>query len=136
MLFIIEIKAEIMKTDLVEIFQTIRANLQPYTANGFAARINSEDVYEVWADKQIDANGEKRDVVCFSSVTIKEDYVELCLTPITEEPTLQDVVHPDLMQLRSENSCFKITELDDAMVSKIADALTAGFTSYKQKGWV
>ncbi|RZK56195.1 MAG: hypothetical protein EOO91_12585 [Pedobacter sp.] len=37
-----------MKTDFVEIFQTIRANLQPYTASGFTARVNSETVYELW----------------------------------------------------------------------------------------
>jgi len=125
-----------MKTDLVEIFQTIRANLQPYTANGFAARINSDVAYEVWADKQIDLHGKKRDVVCFSSVNIKEGYVELCLTPLQDEPELQNVINPELMKLSSGNSCFKITQLDDELTAKIADAFVAGFTIYKQKGWV
>lgn len=124
-----------MKTDLVEIFQTVRANLQPYTANGFTATVNSDTEYELWADRGIDINGEKKDIVRFSSVKINDDHVELCITPLTEEADLQKVINPDLLALLS-NGCFKLHQLDDDMVGKIADAFVIGYTSYKQKGWV
>ena len=43
-----------MKTDLVEIFQTIRASLQPYAALGFSNRLNTDEVYDLWSDKNIE----------------------------------------------------------------------------------
>ncbi|MDQ8051814.1 MAG: hypothetical protein REI78_02255 [Pedobacter sp.] len=125
-----------MKTDLVEIFQTIRANLQPYTANGFVNRINSDTAYDVWGTKEIDIKDKTRDVVRFASVEIATDHVLFCLTAIREEQELKNVIHKDLLSLLADDVCFHLTELDDPLVEKIADALVAGFTLFKQKGWV
>jgi ribonuclease BN (tRNA processing enzyme) len=125
-----------MKTDLVEIFQTIRANLQPYTASGFTARLNTETEYDVWADKQIDVHGEKKDIVRFGSVTIESDHVAFCLSPLGEEPELKQVIHPELIQHLKDDSCFHFTQLDEEMVAKIYDALVVCFTNFKQKGWI
>lgn len=124
-----------MKTDLVEIFQTIRANLQPYTANGFTATINSDTEYELWADQRIDTDGGKKDIICFSSVKIAEDHVKVCVIPLTEEPELQKLVNPDLLNILVEN-CFQIKELDDKLTEKISNSFAVAFTSYKQKGWI
>jgi hypothetical protein len=135
-LFNYQIKAKIMKTDLVEIFQTIRANLQPYTANGFVNRINSDTAYDVWGTKEIDIKDKKRDVVRFASVKIEKDYVSFCLMAIKEEAELTNVIHADLLELMDDEACFHITELDDQLIEQISDALVAGFTLFKQKGWV
>jgi hypothetical protein len=54
-----------MKTDFVEIFQTIRAALQPYATLGFSNRVNSETVYELWSDKNVVIEGRKRTEVFF-----------------------------------------------------------------------
>jgi hypothetical protein len=125
-----------MKTDLVEIFQTIRANLQPYTANGFVSRLNTDTTYDVWGTKEIDIADKKRDVVCFASVKIATDHVAFCLMAIKEDAELKNLVHADLLESLEGDVCFRITELDDNLVSHISDALVAGFTLFKQKGWV
>lgn len=126
-----------MKTDLVEIFQTIRANLQPYTANGFTARVNSETVYELWSEKLFDANGDKIEVQPFASVTIEDNSVKFCLLAIDEDLDLGKIMHPDLVSLSPDgDSCFDIYKIDDKLLAQIINALGMNFTNFKQKGWV
>lgn len=126
-----------MKTDLVEIFQTIRANLQPYTANGFTARVNSETVYELWSEKLFDTEGEKIDAVPFASVNIEDESVQFCLLSTQSETELSKIIHPDLMQLSiNGTSCFNISNLDDKLLDQIISTLGANFTNFKQNGWV
>ncbi|RZL38775.1 MAG: hypothetical protein EOO96_02150 [Pedobacter sp.] len=126
-----------MKTDLIEIFQTIRANLQPYTANGFTARVNSETVYELWSEKLFDTEGEKIDSLPFASVKIEEDYVQFCLLSTQSEVELSKIIHPDLMELSvNDTSCFNIVNLDDKLLDQIISTLGANFTDFKQNGWV
>ncbi|TCC90440.1 hypothetical protein EZ428_14290 [Pedobacter frigiditerrae] len=124
-----------MKTDFVEIFQTIRANLHPYTANGFTARINSETVYELWSEKLFDTNGEKIEVVPFASVAIENEAVKFCIFSLAEEAN--KILHPDLLSFSIDNgSCFSITKIDDNLLAQIINALGLNFTNFKQKGWV
>lgn len=126
-----------MKTDSVEIFQTIRANLQPYTANGFTARVNSETIYELWSEKLFDANGDKIDVVPFASVSIEDDAVIFCLSSIDEEVDIAKILHPDLINLSTHGgACFSISKIDDKLLDQIINALGINFTNFKQKGWV
>ncbi len=126
-----------MKTDLVEIFQTIRANLQPYTANGFTARVNSETEYELWSEKLFDANGKKIDVVPFASISIKEDHVYFCLLSIHSNAELKETVNPELLKLSKKNDfCFAVSNIDEKMVDHIINALGINFANFKQKGWV
>ncbi len=125
-----------MKTDVVEIFQTIRASLQPYTANGFTTRINSETYYELWSEKNIAIEGREKDAVFFASVRILKGHVGFYFMPIYADPALKTVIHPALLKLLKGKSCFHIKKLDDLLMGQIEDALAAGFTLYKQKGWV
>jgi hypothetical protein len=124
-----------MKTDFVEIFQTIRANLQPYTANGFTARVNSETVYELWSEKLFDANGDKIDVAPFASVAIENEAVKFCIFSMAEE--VNKILHPDLLSLSvDDGSCFSITKIDDNLLDQIINAISINFTNFKQQGWV
>lgn len=123
-----------MKTDLVEIFQTIRADLQPYTASGFTATVNSENHYELWADQGIDTDGGKKDIVCFASLKIMDGYVELVIQPFVEDSELSKVINPDLLAIAQDNH-FKVSELDDKMAANISSAIGVAITHYKQKGW-
>lgn len=126
-----------MKTDVVEIFQTIRANLQPYTANGFTARVNSETVYELWSEKLFDNNGEKIEVKPFASVTIQNDVVNFSLLSIDDDLDLSKIMHPDLLNLSEDGSAsFVISEIDDKLTDQIISSLGMNFTNFKQNGWV
>ena len=102
-----------MKTDLVEIFQTIRAEMQPYTTMGFNARINSDDAYDLWKEPGF-IDGEETEERHFASVAIKESYVAFDF----------------------ESTNRQITELDDALLQQISDSLAGGFKEYKQNGWI
>ena len=126
-----------MKTDLVEIFQTIRANLQPYTANGFTARVNSETVYELWSEKLFNTEGEKIEAVPFAGVNIEDDTVQFCLFSTQSEPELSKIIHPDLMELSiNGTSCFSLSNIDDKLLDQVISTLGANFTNFKQNGWV
>lgn len=124
-----------MKTDLVEIFQSIRANVQPYTANGFTARINSETAFEIWNEKLFNDNGEKMEAVCFASLSIEIDFVKLCISSLQDEIALRTAINQSLLNLATDDFCFKIDKLDDTLLDEISVALSIAFTHFKQKGW-
>jgi len=125
-----------MKTDFVEIFQTIRASLQPYATVGFSNRINSETSFDLWSDKNVVIEGKKRNEVFFASVMIQKGHVGFYYMPVYAEPDMKKIFHPNLLKLLKGKSCFHILKLDDALMSEIEDALAAGFKLYKERGWV
>jgi hypothetical protein len=110
-----------MKTDLIEIFQTIRAALQPYTALGFNNRTNSEEKYDLWSEKNLEINGEKRTETFFALLEIKDDYVSFDLLP------------EDLSQ---HERTMVIKELDDLTMNLIEDKVAAGYKIFKEQEWV
>lgn len=107
-----------MKTDLIEIFQTIRAELQPYAALGFTNRINSEEEYDLWSEKNIKA--EHVTERFFASIKIDSDYVCFRYSTSTGEDELQE----------------PITKLDDVLKMKIDDILSATYKVFKEAEWV
>jgi len=126
------------KTDFVEIFQTIRASLQPYAVMGFDNRVNSEQEYDLWSNKNVVIEGKKRNEVFFASVLIHKGHVGFYFMPVYEQqkpdPKLQ--FDPGLLKLLKGKSCFHIKKLDAELLSKIEDALAEGFRIYKEKSWV
>jgi len=110
-----------MKTDLIEIFQTIRAALQPYTTLGFTCRINSEEKYDLWSDKNIVVDGEKRTETFFASLVIEDGHVTFSLLP----EGLPEYERPMI-----------ITELDDLTMNLIEEKVAAGYKIFKEQEWV
>ncbi|SEB20135.1 hypothetical protein [Pedobacter hartonius] len=110
-----------MKTDLIEIFQTIRAALQPYTALGFNNRINSEEKYDLWSEKNIEIDGEKRTETFFVSLEIKDDHVAFDLLP---------------EGLPQHERTLVIKELDELTQNLIEDKVAAGYKIFKEQEWV
>lgn len=125
-----------MKTDFIEIFQTIRAVLQPYATLGFNNRINSETNYDLWSDMEVVAFGKKRNEMYFAAVTIRKDYVGFYYMPVYAEPEMKKIFDPALLKLLKGKSCFHIKKLDESLLAHIEDALAEGYRLYKEKGWV
>jgi hypothetical protein len=124
-----------MKTDLIEIFQTIRASLQPYATLGFDNRSNTEELYDLWSNKNVEIDGNLKHEVFFTKVSIDAGHVTLSLFP--EDLNVGDVnVSDNLAELRTEDGNFHISELDDELLSQIEDAVAAAYKIYKDKGWV
>lgn len=125
-----------MKTDAIEIFQTIRAVLQPYTTLGFNNRENSETTYDLWSDKNVEIEGKMRHEVFFASVKIFKSHVGFYFMPVYAEPDLKDIFAPGLLELLKGKSCFHVKKLDEILVKQIEEALAEGYRLYKEKGWV
>jgi hypothetical protein len=124
-----------MKTDLIEIFQTIRASLQPYATLGFDNRSNTEEVYDLWSNKNVEIEGNLKNEVFFTQVSIDTDHVTFSLFP--KDFNVGDVkMSDDLAELRTEDGNFNVSELDDELLSQIEDAVAAAYKIYKDKGWV
>lgn len=107
-----------MKTDLIEIFQTIRAALQPYATLGFANRINSEELYDLWSEKNIKAQNITERF--FAAVKIEAEHVSFSYSTLAGD----DVVEQEVKQL------------DDVAMKKIEDDLSATFKVFKEQEWV
>lgn len=125
-----------MKTDFIEIFQTIRAVLQPYAALGFNNRINSETTYDLWSDREVVIDGKSRHEIYFAAVMIHKGHVGFYYMPVYAEPDMKGVFDPALLKLLKGKSCFHIKKLDDVLLGYIEAALAEGFRLYKEKGWV
>lgn len=125
-----------MKTDLVEIFQTIRAEMQPYATEGFDARVNKDTIYELWSEKEVEIDGRKKNGVYFAGLTIRKGYVGFYYMPVYAETEIKAIFHPSLLKLLKGKACFHIKQLDDQLVGQITDALAIGFKLYKQNEWV
>ena len=110
-----------MKTDLIEIFQTIRASLQPYAALGFNNRTNSDEKYDLYSELTVEENGEKRTETFFVNLEIKDGYVELDLLP----SFLPEHERPMI-----------IKELDDITENLIEDKVAAGYKIFKDREWL
>ncbi|MEJ2880842.1 hypothetical protein [Pedobacter sp. GR22-6] len=125
-----------MKTDLIEIFQTIRAVMQPYTVQGFINRENSETLYDLWSERHVLVEGKERTEICFASLEIGKDQVLLDFMPVSGDEEIGEVFDPALLDLRKGDSSFHIKELDEKLLLHIENALANGFRIYKEKAWV
>jgi len=110
-----------IKTDLIEIFQTIRATLQPYATLGFNNRVNSEEEYDLWADKNVKIKGVERTEVFFVSLKIEDRMVSLNILPD---------------DLSEHESPLLIKELDDVALNQIEGRIAAGYKIFKENEWV
>jgi len=111
-----------MKTDLVEIFQTIRAAAQPYATLGFSNRMNTNLTYDLWSDKNIEIDSEKRAETFFASISIQDDHVLLS--------TGFDY------KLLGNRSAIEVKQLDEVLMNQIEETFAAGYKQFKEKEWV
>jgi hypothetical protein len=125
-----------MKTDLIEIFQTIRASIQPYATLGFDNRTNSETLYDLWSNKNVEIAGTPRNEVFFTSVAIDAGYVSVHLLPADQINELNNLTGTALKALQTEEGYFKIVELDDTLLAQVEETVAAAYKVYKDKGWV
>ena len=103
-----------MKTDFIEIFQTIRAALQPYAALDFSNRINSDEAYDLWSDKNFKSESESVTERFFAAVEITGNGVSFRCG--TDEQLIE--------------------QLDTTYMAKIEDQLSATYKMFKEEEWV
>jgi hypothetical protein len=109
-----------MKKDPVEIFQTIRAVLQPYATLGFSNRINSDWEYDIWSDKNITVNDQQRKETFFAAVKIINEVVVFNWYDAKDGPSMQK----------------EILELDESVLDQLEDQLSITYKTFIEKEWV
>ena len=125
-----------MKTDFIEIFQTIRAQMQPYTVAGFKTKTNSDLAYHLSTDQQYHKIGIENNETYFFGVEVKNGYVSLYFNSNFTAKEIDLLFSPELSALLIAQDCLHITELDDKLLKSIINALNLGSKIFKQKGWV
>lgn len=125
-----------MKTDLIEIFQTIRAAMQKYEALGFTTRINADDEYDLWSEKIRGIEGKEELPAFFAGLKIRKNDVVFSLGPGSESFIASSKPDPALLNSFNDISKFEVKVLDELLMEQISDALVKGLKIYKQQEWV
>lgn len=120
-----------MKTDLVEIFQTIRASLQPYATRGYTVHEDSETGYDLYSEKNVEINGEKVTERFFCGIYINGSEVEVKLNITGFESTNQD-----LTEFGEGKAGLKITQLSDDKLKETETLIEIIHTNFKEKEWI
>ncbi|MFC4141017.1 hypothetical protein [Pedobacter mendelii] len=119
-----------MKTDLVEIFQTIRASLQPYAARGYTVSENSETNYVLVSEKNVIENDGKTTERFFVGIFINAEVVDIQLNT-SEFDSAQDLV-----EFGNVKEGFSISELDEDKLKEVEIFIEIIYTNFKERGWV
>ncbi len=120
-----------MKTDLVEIFQTIRAGMQPYATRGYTVHENSENGYDLYSEKNIALNGEKVTERFFTGVYINGDIVEVKIN--TDEFSTSN---HNLSDFGQNKAGLQISALDDSKLKEVETLVEIIHTNFKEKEWI
>lgn len=124
-----------MKTDFIEIFQTIRAVMQPYAVEGFKAKVNSDFAYHLTTDQENKNEVVKNKEIYFFGIEVRDEYVGFYYNPIYTDTEINLLFTEDFKSILIEKDCFHITQLSDLLLHQITNTLKLGSKFYKQKGW-
>jgi hypothetical protein len=123
-----------MKTDFLDIFKTLRAALQVYSAKGFDINLNNETDFELYTSNPVTAF-KKNEKLYFAGAKILKNHVAFYFMPIYISPEIKLLLHPELLKILKGKSCFHIKKLDENLENYLSKALEIGFLHYKQNGW-
>ena len=120
-----------MKTDLTEIFQTIRAGLQPYATRGYTVHENSESGYDLYSEKNVEEGGETSTERFFAGIYINGDAVE-----VKVNSTLLSSADENLIEFSPEQSGLKTNTLDDSKRKEVETLVEIAHSKFKEKEWI
>ncbi|QPH40309.1 hypothetical protein [Pedobacter endophyticus] len=120
-----------MKTDPVEIFQSIRASVQPYGVLGYTVHENSEKGYDLYSEKNVQTENGKTTERFFVGIYINDQAVDVKLN--TEEFTTSN---QELINFGDNRAGMTITQLDDAKLKEIATFVEIIHQNFKEKDWI
>lgn len=120
-----------MKTDLIEIFQTIRAGVQPYATRGYTVHENSETGYDLYSEKNIETSEGKTTERFFIGIYINGDVVEVKLNAAGFAGNASEI-----HQFDDDKTGFKISSLDDQRLSEIQNFIEITHVNFKEKEWI
>jgi len=119
-----------MKTDLVEIFQTIRASLQPYATRGYTVRENSETEYVLVSEKNVIEENGKTTERFFAGIHILADKVAVKLN------TTEFKSEQELTDFEGGKKGLELSELSEEQLKHIETLIAIIHTHFKEKEWI
>jgi hypothetical protein len=118
-------------SDYTELFTELRAIMLPF-ADQLERKVDSAD--QLYLDtRHLMKNGQP---LWFGGVQIKKRYVSYHLMPLYLNPALLEGISPALSKRMQGKSCFNFNKLDPALFQQLAELTEAGFSDYRDKGYV
>jgi hypothetical protein len=123
-----------MKSDLKDIFRTLKKELQKYEPR-LTPKNNDDSHYDLWLIKELEIAGRKRKELYYAGIAIQSSYVGFYFMPVYGNKNAAKLFGPELMATLKGKACFHIKNLDNKLLIQIRDALKTGTQIYKKMGW-
>jgi hypothetical protein len=118
-------------SDDTELFSQLRAIMLPF-ADRLVRKVDSAD--QLYLDtRHLLQNGQP---LWFGGVQIKKRYVSYHLMPVYLNPALLEGISPAPSKRMQGKSCFNFNQPDPALLQELAELTEAGFSDYRDKGYV
>ena len=128
---------KLTQLQLLEIFNTLKNEVQPYEKGFIKARINIEGKYDLWTEKPgMFAAGKLRPEIGFVTIILQSSYVGFYYMPIYTNVDVWNKLSAGLLKLLKGKACFHIKTADKELLENIKQAMKVGYEAYKNNGWV
>ena len=127
---------KLTQQQLLDIFNALKKEVQPYEKGVIKARINIEGKYELWTEKPgMFAAGRMRPEIGFVTIILQSSYVGFYYMPIYTCLDVRNKLPLELLKLLKGKACFHIKTADKELLKNINQAMKVGYEAYKKNGW-
>ncbi len=130
--------AKLTQEQLLEIFNAVKKEVEPYEKGDIKARIDIQGKYDLWVEKPkgLMIMGKKRNEVAFTAVILQSSYVGFYFMPIYCSQPVKEKIAPELLKHLKGKACFHIKSTDPELMKQIKAAMKVGYEGYKKMGWI
>lgn len=118
-------------SDLSAVFTELRKVMAPYAVKLAPARDDDQELYVDTLHIQ-----KNKKPLFFGAVQVKKAYVSFHLMPVYVKPELLATVSPELKARMQGKACFNFAVMEPTLFKELATLTKAGYTSYKEQGFV
>lgn len=124
-----------MSDELIEVYKRLKEILKQYE-DPLTSKFDFDSRYDLWSVKDLVIAGRNRKEVSFAALIIQSNYVGFYYMPVYTDVEIKSVFGPELLKLLKGKSCFHIKHLNEVIEKQIIEALTVGYSLYKDRGWI
>ncbi len=123
---------------LIEIFNALKKEVQPYEKGNLRPRIDIQGKYDLWSEKPgMTLQGKARTEVSFVGLILQSSYVGFYYMPVyTNTEDIRSKLSPDLLKHLKGKSCFHIKSADKELLKHVKQAMKVGYEEYRKNGWI
>ena len=107
-----------MTTDLEPVYRRLKAILEPY-----GRRLHVTDESQTTYGIDVASEAERNPTTWFGGVRLGKRYVSYYLMPVYVDPSLAEMISPELKGHMQGKSCFNFSRVDEGLFGEL-DALT------------